>query len=120
MKKFCLTLVLFVAAMASYGQKYGKVLIPHVMMENGTVVEATITGNGNAVALDINGNYTNENVVVTIEKDGVVLDEVQTSMENDTLVIYTDVAIDGTCTIIVRNTEEEVEVAETEDEETEE
>lgn len=119
MKRFCFTFALFIACSVCYGQyvireKHGKVLFPRVVMENGTVVETSVV-NGSQVVLDINGNENNESLMVSIEKDGVVLDALVTRMENDCIVVDTDVEIDGKCTIVLRTEEDTVEVAESEE-----
>lgn len=115
MKKIFATLMFAGAALASYAQKPDLVPYPHVVMESGTIVDVTFNERTQQVVLDINGNESNESLVVTIEKDGVVYDVQETVMENDRIVVSTDLELDGKCKVIVRQRMEMVEVAETEE-----
>lgn len=115
MKKIFATLMFAGAALVSYAQKPDLVPYPHVVMESGTIVDVTFNQRTQQVVLDINGNESNESLIVTIEKDGIVYDVQETVMENDRIILNTDLELDGKCKVIVRQRLEQVEVAETED-----
>ncbi len=115
MKKIILTFALGLITVSGFAQKRDIVLIPHIIMENGTMISTTLVQNTQQIVLDIEGNDANETVLVTVEREGQVVDAQISYMENDRIVVDTDVELDGKCSIVLRQRNEEVEVAETTD-----